>query len=180
MQFVPFPIKNSFAEAQVLLDSKKTIIALSLAPPRATSTSFFPAGQSPDSRKCLGLLILKSVSHTIGKLVFCIEECVWEICAEWIDERESSSTVKVKLLSRVQLFATPWTIQYSPWNSPGHKTTVGSHSPLQEIFPTQGSNPGLLHCRWILYQMSHQGRPRILEWVTYPFSSGSLTPVFSS
>ena len=36
---------------------------------------------------------------------------------------------------------------------------------LQGNVPTQGSNPGLLHCRWILYQLSHQGSPRILEWV---------------
>ena len=35
------------------------------------------------------------------------------------------------------------------------------------IFPTQGSNPGLLHYRWILYQLSHQGSPRILERVAY-------------
>ena len=41
------------------------------------------------------------------------------------------------------------------------------------IFPTQGSNPGLLHCQWILYQLSHQGNPIILEWVAYPFSSES-------
>ena len=47
---------------------------------------------------------------------------------------------------------------------------------LQGIFPTQGSNPGLLHCRRILYQLSHQGSPRILEWVAYPFSSGSSWP----
>ena len=45
---------------------------------------------------------------------------------------------------------------YSPWNSPGQKTGVGSLSVLQGIFPTQGSNPGLLHCRWILYQLSHR------------------------
>ena len=44
---------------------------------------------------------------------------------------------------------------------------------LQGIFPTQGLNPGLPHCRWILYQLSHKGSPRILEWVAYPFSSGS-------
>ena len=64
---------------------------------------------------------------------------------------------------------------YSPWNSPGQNTGVGSLSLLQGIFPTQGSNPGLLHCRQILYQLSHKGspRPRILEWVAYPFSSGS-------
>ena len=45
---------------------------------------------------------------------------------------------------------------YSPWNSPGQNTGAGSRSLLQGIFPTQGSNPGLLHCRWILYQLSYQ------------------------
>ena len=65
---------------------------------------------------------------------------------------------------------------HSPWNSPGQNTGVDSHSLLQGIFPTQGSNPGLLHCRWILYQLSHQGSPRILDWVAYPFSSRSSDP----
>ena len=51
-----------------------------------------------------------------------------------------------------------------------------SHALLQGIFPTQGSNPGLLHCRWILYHFSHQRSPRILEWVAYPFSRGSSQP----
>ena len=46
---------------------------------------------------------------------------------------------------------------YSPWNSPGQNTGVGSLSLLQGIFPTQGSNPGLPHCRRILYQLSYQG-----------------------
>ena len=64
----------------------------------------------------------------------------------------------------------------SLWNSPGQNTEVGSHFLLQGIFPTQGSNPDLPHCRWILYQLSHQGSPRILEWVAYPFSSGSSQP----
>ena len=41
------------------------------------------------------------------------------------------------------------------------------------ISPTQGSNQGLLHCKWILYQLSHKGSLRILEWVAYPFSRGS-------
>ena len=61
---------------------------------------------------------------------------------------------------------------YSPWNSPGQNTGVGSLSLLQGIFPNQGSNPGLSHCRQILYQLSHKGSPRILERVAYPFSSG--------
>ena len=47
---------------------------------------------------------------------------------------------------------------YSPWNSPGQNTGVGSLSLLQGIFPTQGSNPGLPHCRWFLYQP--QGKPK--------------------
>ena len=64
---------------------------------------------------------------------------------------------------------------YSLWNSPGQNTAVGSLSLLQGIFPTQQSNPGLPHCR-ILYQLSHQGSPRILEWVAYPFSRGSSWP----
>ena len=49
---------------------------------------------------------------------------------------------------------------YSPWNSPGQNTGVGSLSLLQGIFPTQGSNRGLLPCSWILYQQSSQGSPR--------------------
>ena len=68
---------------------------------------------------------------------------------------------------------TPWN---NPWNSPGLNTGVGSHSLLQGIFPTQGSNPGFPHCRQILYQLNHQGSPRILEWVAYPFSKESSQP----
>ena len=50
---------------------------------------------------------------------------------------------------------------YSPWNPPGQNTGVGNLSLLQGIFPTQGSNPGLPHCRQILYQLSHQGNPEL-------------------
>ena len=46
---------------------------------------------------------------------------------------------------------------HSPWNSPGQNTGVGSQSLIQEIFPTQGSNPGLQHCRQSLYQLSPKG-----------------------
>ena len=65
---------------------------------------------------------------------------------------------------------------YSPWNSPGQITGVGSLSLLQGTCSTQGSNWGLPHCRWILYQLSHKESPRILEWVAYPFSSRSSRP----
>ena len=47
----------------------------------------------------------------------------------------------------------------SPWNSPGQHTGVGSCSLLQRIFPTQGLNPGLVHCIQILYHLSYQGSP---------------------
>ena len=65
---------------------------------------------------------------------------------------------------------------YNPWNLPGQNTGVGSLSLLQGIFPTQGLNPDLSHCRWILYQLSYKGSPRILGWVAYPFSSRSSWP----
>ena len=62
---------------------------------------------------------------------------------------------------------------YRLWYSPGQNTGVGSLSLFQGIFPTQGPNPDLPHCRRILYQLNHQGNPRRLKWVAYPFSSGS-------
>ena len=78
------------------------------------------------------------------------------------------SEVKVKVL----LVALWPSGLYSPWKSPGQNTGVGSCSLLQGIFPTQRLNPGLPHCRQILYQLTHQGSPRILERVAYPFLRG--------
>ena len=69
-------------------------------------------------------------------------------------ESESHSVVSYSL----------WTHgRYIPWNSPGQTTVVDSHSLLLGIFPTQGSNPGRLHCRKILYQLNHQGSPGIIK-----------------
>ena len=64
-------------------------------------------------------------------------------------------------------------VKVAPWNFPGQNTGMGSHSLLQGMFPTQGSNPGLPHCRKILHHVSHHGSLRVLEWVAYPFSSGT-------
>ena len=58
-------------------------------------------------------------------------------------------------------------------DSPGKNTGVGCHAFLQGIFVTQGPNPGLPHGRQLLYHLSHQGSPSILEWVAYPFSRGT-------
>ena len=65
---------------------------------------------------------------------------------------------------------------YSPWNSPGWNTGVGSLSLLQGIFPTQESKPGILHCGQILYQLSHKGSSGIPEWASYSFSIRSSQP----
>ena len=61
---------------------------------------------------------------------------------------------------------------YNPWNSPDQNTGVGSLSLLQGIFPIQGSNPGLPHCRRILYLLNHQGSPVVYprEMKIYPYT----------
>ena len=61
-------------------------------------------------------------------------------------------------------------------DSPGKNTGVVCHALLQGILPTLGLNPHLSHCRQILYCLSHQGSPRILEWVACLFSRGSFQP----
>ena len=65
---------------------------------------------------------------------------------------------------------------YGPWDSPGQNTRVGSLSLLQGIFLTQGSNPGLPHCRRILYQLSHKGTT---IWPNY-FTSGYLSQEYEN
>ena len=97
-------------------------------------------------------------------LSFTLEEIFWLIPHYWKSESESCSVMSYSLQPHGL---------YSPWVSPGQNAGVGSCSFLQGIFSTQGLNPGLLHCRWILYQLSHQGSPRKLEWVAYPFCSRS-------
>ena len=61
-------------------------------------------------------------------------------------------------------------------DSPGKNTGVRCHALLQRIFPSQGLNPGLLHCRRILYCLSHYGSQRILELVAYPIPSSEELP----
>ena len=80
---------------------------------------------------------------------------------EWVIDREAWGAA-------VHGVAKSWT-RLSDWNEL-------SLSLLQGIFPTQGPNPGLSHCRQILYQLNHKGSQRILEWVAYSFSSRSFWP----
>ena len=76
------------------------------------------------------------------------------------DRAEGSSIgdgVKVKVAQLCLTLCNP--MDRSPWNSPGQNTGLGTLSVLQGIFPTQGSNSGLPHCRRILYQLSYKGSP---------------------
>ena len=92
-----------------------------------------------------------------------------------MDRGAWQATVHGAAKSRTQLFS--FTLIALPHDSP-FRASPGllPHYLLPRIFPTQGSNPGLPHCRQILYHLSHQGSPRILEWVAYPFSRGSSQP----
>ena len=75
-------------------------------------------------------------------------------------------------------------LDYSPpgssvhGDSPGKNTGVGCHALLQWNFPTWGSNPGLPHCRWILYYLSHQGNPWWRWWCTFPDVAVNLPDSF--
>ena len=72
----------------------------------------------------------------------------------------------IQLFSRARLFATTWRVACTkllrPWDFQGKRTGVGCHFLLQGIFPTQGSNPGLSHCRQTLYRLSHLGSQRLV------------------
>ena len=88
--------------------------------------------------------------------------------------RKPYQGTSVKLKAKVTLFCQ--TLCDPMDYSPSRNTGVASLSLLQLIFLIQEWNRGLLHCRWILYQLSHHGSPRILEWVAYSFSRGSSQP----
>ena len=68
-----------------------------------------------------------------------------------VSHSDMSGSLRLHRLQPTRLFC--------PWNSPDKNTGVGSHSLLQGIFLTQGSDPGLPRCRQILYCLSHQGSP---------------------
>ena len=85
----------------------------------------------------------------------------------WHSESESHSVMSDSLW--------PYGL-YSLWNSLGQNALVVSRSLVHGIIPSQGPNSGLPHCRQILYQLSHKGSPRILEWVAYRFFNRSSCP----
>ena len=108
------------------------------------------------TRKGLAKEPRRECSHGRGRLVSTSEEpnmsqnCQAILLFLW-------SILKVKVAQSCPTLRDPMDCIYSPWNSPGQNTGVGSLSLLQGIFPNQGSNPGLPHCKQILYQLSHKG-----------------------
>ena len=100
---------------------------------------------------------------------------------------ESEVEVKVKSLNRVRLFATLWSVARQAPLSVGFSRQEywsGLPFPSPEVFPTQGSNPGLPHCRQTLYPLSHQGRPsnstsRLTHWGDQ-IETDTYTPMFTA
>ena len=83
---------------------------------------------------------------------------IYILYASFLIHTKESGSVSRSVVSNSLQPHIPWPARLlCPWNSPGKNTGVGCHSLLQGIFLTQGSNPQLLHCRWILYLLSHQG-----------------------
>ena len=90
-------------------------------------------------------------------------------CFRIVNESESES--------RSVVFYSLWPCGlYSPWNSPGQNTGVGNLSLLEGIFPIQVSNPGILHCRQILYQLSHKGSEAEVSEAEINISPWSISP----
>ena len=86
----------------------------------------------------------------------------WAFEANWKGEKVRQVGASWVKVSRVWLFATPWTVAHQPslsWDFLGKNTEEYCHSLLQMIFPIQGLNQGLLHCGQILYCLSCQGSP---------------------
>ena len=80
-----------------------------------------------------------------------------------LQRRNFILTVCVLVIRPCPTLVTPWTVAHQAPLSMGfsrQESWSGCHALLQGIFPTQGLNPGLLHCRWILYQLSHKGNPQ--------------------
>ena len=112
--------------------------------------------------------------HHFSWVYACKWNCwiMWKFHVELFDKPQTCFLPQMKVSQSCPTLLRPHGL-YSPWDSLGHNTGVGSLYLLQGIFPAQGLNPGLPHYRRVLYQLSHKGSPRILEWVAYPFSSRS-------
>ena len=133
-----------------------------------------------DIPKCLKLLIVSHLTTTLQYLYFNLTSLSkvtksrelfipWNLCTgDLLAEKSISALILIQLLcarvcsqspSRVQLFVTPWTVARQAFLSLGFSRQEfwsGLPFPSLRIFPIQGSNPGLPHCRRILHGLSHQ------------------------
>ena len=102
----------------------------------------------------IGMFLRNVVTSLISNLLAKVAQSILLIILSERRESESRSVMSNSLR--------PHRL-HSPWNSPGQNTGVGSLPLLQGIFPIQGSNPGLPHCRQILYQLSHTNNSKVSE-----------------
>ena len=127
--------------------------------------SSWTRGQNSD--RCIGRQTFSWTTREVPKQKF--------YCDFWGSGLHKCLMLKVKVVQSCPTLCD--TLDQSSRNSSGQNTIVDNHSLLQGDLPNPGSNPGLLHYGPILYQLSHKRSPRILEWVTYPFSSGPSWPM---
>ena len=140
--------------------------------PSPSLSSGICSNSCPLSRWCY-LTILSSVTS----FSFCPQFSQHQGLFQWVGSLHLNST-KVKWSESRSVVSNSLRSHglYSPWNSPGQNIGVGSLSLLQGIFPTQGSTPGLLHYRWILYQLSHKGSPIQPKDTPFPVLNQSIVP----
>ena len=136
----------------VLVTSHLDIIIINLLPDYGSLVHGWNHIQNPTIEKSYKVISDHKVSNVCKECIFYTKDCNTDRCLSVCACEAASMS---NCLRPHEL--------YSPWNSPGQNTEVGSLSLLQGIFPTQGSNPGLPHCRQSLSQLSHKGSP-FLHW----------------
>ena len=133
-----------------------------------------------NSRSCIRKITFRNLNHSTKHFGFAWTESLFIFnFLLWLYQEQLITVCCVLCLVTQSCPTLCDPMDYSPpgssihGDSLGKNTGVDCHAFLQGIFPTQGSNPGLPRCRWILYRLSHQGSWRILEWVAMPSSKGS-------
>ena len=151
--------KNWNMNVHLLLKGALDSLSTCLSNARTVLSS--PWAPSPsNSGQCLQVKVLfKALLLVLSQLILTI-----------FQKSESVSRLVVSWLCNPMAIASQTPL--CPWNSPGKNTGVGSHSLLRGIFLTQGLNLGLLHCRQILYHLSHQSWPpySLTIWVVAIFT----------